>query len=58
MLFFQSIFYSNELKIYWEVKEFIKEILNIEVEIGKTFETQTRGSICTMMAGLASWPRK
>jgi len=49
----------GENEIEQEVKEFIKKSLNIEVEIGKAFQTQTKGSTCSIVvAGLGSWPSK
>jgi len=48
----------EENKIEQEVKEFIKENLKLEVEVGKAFKIWIRGNKCTVVAELRSWETK
>jgi len=48
----------GENNLEQEVKEFIKESLKLEVEIGKAFKLRTRGGRHTVVAELESWEQK
>jgi len=48
----------GENNLEQEVKEFIKESLKLEVEIGKAFKLSTRGGRYTVVAELENWEQK
>jgi len=45
-------------RIEQEIKEFLKENLEIEIQVEKTFKIQRNGNKCTVVAELESWEQK